>query len=175
MADVVTEVDHAIEKITIDTLSKMAPDVRVLGEEGFERDFSITLASQYFVVDPIDGTKEFVKGNSEWSISLCLVEDAEPTVALICMPDRKLTFTAIRGMGVELNGVPLQVRIKDDRKKIGVSPRQIQDIAFKKAVEEASFVPVEISALTPKICALLEGDVDGSVYFPQYGQSAALW
>uniref|UniRef100_A0A7V3J9Y8 Inositol monophosphatase n=1 Tax=candidate division CPR3 bacterium TaxID=2268181 RepID=A0A7V3J9Y8_UNCC3 len=174
VTDVITEVDRGIERLAIDTLQKIAPDVGVFGEENFKYDFSTTLNPQYFVVDPIDGTKEFVRGSSEWSISLCLVENGKPTAASVYMPDKQHLFTAVSGKGAKFNGIRLQPK-NDNPKRIGVSPRQIKEELFRTAIDDSGFEPIMISALTPKICALLRGEVDAAVYFPQEGQSAALW
>jgi myo-inositol-1(or 4)-monophosphatase len=148
--------------------------VEVFGEESFRNDFSVTRLPRYFVIDPIDGTKEFVSGNNEWSISLCLVENDEPTVAMISMPDKQSVFTAVRGRGTYLNGGRILLE-NIGSKRIGVSPRQIKEESFRLAIDNSVFNPIKISALTPKICALLRREVDAAVYFSQEGQSAALW
>jgi len=173
--DILTEVDQKIEELAVTFIQRIVPDARVFGEENFKHDFSITRLPIYFVIDPIDGTKEFVRGSSEWSISLCLVENSEPTVALISMPDRRLVFTAIKDEGTRVNGKRIQLAKDINRKRIGVSPRQIRENKFRLAIEGSSFSPIEVSALTPKVCAILAGEVDAAVYFPQEGQSATLW
>jgi len=62
-----------------------------------------------------------------------------------------------------------------DNGKIAVSPRQIKDPVFGESIRRTGLVAAEVSALTPKICAILRGEVQSAVYFPQDGQSAALW
>lgn len=169
--DVVTDVDIAIENITNETFSGTVP---VFGEESFRSDLSLLEESLYIVVDPIDGTKEFVKGSDEWSISLCAVQNGVPIVASIFMPDKRQHFTAVRGKGLKLNGSILQPS-DSARRSIAVSPRQIKDPKIIEHITRTGLNPLEISALTPKICALLRGEVHSAVYFPQQGQSASLW
>lgn len=169
--DVVTDVDIAIENITNEVFSGIAP---VFGEENFRYDFSLVEESLYIVVDPIDGTKEFVKGSDEWSISLCAIQNGKPIVASIFMPDRHQHFTAIKGKGLRLNGSILQPS-DSARKRIAVSPRQIKDPRIIEYITRTGLDPLEVSALTPKICALLRGEAHSAAYFPQLGQSAALW
>jgi myo-inositol-1(or 4)-monophosphatase len=60
-----------------------------------------------WVVDPLDGTREFVMGLPEWSVSVGLVEDGEAVAGGICNPARGETFLGARGHGVTLNGVPV--------------------------------------------------------------------
>lgn len=169
--DVVTGVDIAIEDITNETFSGIAP---VFGEENFKSDFSLVEKPLYIVVDPIDGTKEFVKGSDEWSISLCAVQNGEPIIASIFMPDKHQHFTATKGKGLRLNGSILQPS-DSIRKRIAVSPRQIKDPRIIEYITKSGLDPLEVSALTPKICAILRGEVNAAAYFPQQGQSAALW
>lgn len=169
--DVVTDVDMAIESLTRLTFAGTIP---VFGEEGFHDDTSVVEKPLYIVVDPIDGTKEFAKGNDEWSISLCAVQNGTPVVASIFMPDKGECFTAIKNKGVRLNGLPLNLQ-QASNGRIAVSPRQIKDPKFGEYIRRTGLVAAEVSALTPKICALLRGEVQSAVYFPQDGQSAALW
>ncbi len=169
--DVVTDVDITIESLTRQTFADTIP---VFGEEGFNNDAYVVEKPLYIVVDPIDGTKEFAKGSNEWSISLCAVQNGVPIVASIFMPDKGECFTAIKNKGVRLNGLPLKSQ-QANNGKIAVSPRQIKDPVFGESIRRTGLVAAEVSALTPKICAILRGEVQSAVYFPQDGQSAALW
>ncbi|HTQ81469.1 MAG TPA: 3'(2'),5'-bisphosphate nucleotidase CysQ [Thermoanaerobaculia bacterium] len=62
-----------------------------------------------WVVDPLDGTREFVLGLPEWSVSIGLVEDGEPVAGGILNPATGETFLGARGHGVTLNGAPVSV------------------------------------------------------------------
>lgn len=62
-----------------------------------------------WVVDPIDGTRDFVRGRSGWAVSVALVEDGAVTVAVLAAPARGQVFVAARGAGATCNGVPLRV------------------------------------------------------------------
>lgn len=172
--DVVTEVDIAIEELTKQTVVRSIPGIKVFGEENFKNDFTATNEPLYVVVDPIDGTKEFVKGTQDWSISICAVENGIPVVASVFLPDKGELFTAIRGNGIYLNET-LLTPAQERKRLIGVSPRQIQEEAFKSKIERVGLQPKHISALTPKICSILRGDIDAAIYFEQDGVSAALW
>ncbi|PIY72445.1 hypothetical protein COY87_00950 [Candidatus Roizmanbacteria bacterium CG_4_10_14_0_8_um_filter_33_9] len=172
--DVVTEVDLAIEELTSKISKEFIPGVRIFGEENFRQDFSVTTEPFYIVIDPIDGTKEFVKGSTDWSISICAVENGIPVVSSVFMPDRNEVFTAIKGEGTKLNDRLLMVN-GNAPSEIAVSPRQIKDENIAKRILTSAHKPIEVPALTPKICAILRGDVSAAVYFSQKGQSASLW
>jgi len=170
----VTSVDYGIEKFASIKLNKFDSNIGIFGEESFQNDFSITHKSQYFVIDPIDGTNQFINNDSDWSISLCYVENGKPTVASIFMPDKNICVTAIKNKGFCINGVKNNICI-DFSKKIGISPRQIKKQKYISMVDKTGLEPIHISSLTPKICCIVTGEVDAAVYFPQHGQSASLW
>lgn len=172
--DVVTEVDISIEELATSICNELLPEIKVFGEENFKHDFSITDQPLYIVIDPIDGTKEFVKGTSDWSISICAVENGIPIISSIFMPDRNEVFTTIKGQGVNLNNRKI-TNFDSISKSIAVSPRQLSDNLILEKINLTGYVPIEVSALTPKICAILRGDVSSAVYFKQDGQSASLW
>jgi myo-inositol-1(or 4)-monophosphatase len=62
-----------------------------------------------WVVDPIDGTRDFVRGRSGWAVSVALVEDGQVTTAALAAPARGQLFAAVRGRGATLNDAPLRV------------------------------------------------------------------
>jgi len=171
--DVVTDADNAIQDFTTRLFDGLLP---VFGEESFKNDFSITYEPLYVVIDPIDGTREFARGEDNWSISLCAVENGKPVVASLFMPDKNELYTATVGSGVYLNGIPFRNPHElPETNKTAISPRQAVNPEFSQLILDSGLSAVCIPALTPKICALLRGDVDSSVYFPQLGQSASLW
>lgn len=172
--DVVTKVDLAIEELAEKVSNDLIPGIKVFGEESFKYDFSVTKEPFYIVIDPIDGTKEFVKGTPDWSISICAVENGIPVVSSVFMPDRNEVFTAVKGSGIRLNDRLLTLN-GNVPNEIAVSPRQIKDVNIGKRILTSTHKPVEVPALTPKICAILRGDVSAAVYFKQEGQSALLW
>lgn len=172
--DVITEVDLDIERLAGEVFGRIIPGTKMFGEENFKQDFSVTEGPLYIVVDPIDGTKEFIKGNDEWSISICVVEHGLPTASSIFMPDRNEVFVATKAGGVRLNGRPL-IRKEIRVQKIAVSPRQIKSTNVLEKIKATGYEPIEVSAFTPKICAILRGDVAAAAYFKQTGQSASLW
>ena len=80
----VTEADAAAEKIIIAHLA--ATGLPVLGEESVAEGIVPVLGERYFVVDPLDGTKEFIKRNGEFTVNIALVEDGRPTMGVVLAP-----------------------------------------------------------------------------------------
>ncbi len=102
----VTEADEAVEAKLRAFLASRFPDAGFFGEESGKRDES---ASLRFVVDPIDGTRAFIRGIPTWSILVALEADGEPVVGIAYMPAADDLFVGVRGDGAYHNGRPLRV------------------------------------------------------------------
>src|SRR5262245_62102577 len=105
--DLVTEVDVAIEQMFRAMIASRFPDHTVLGEEMGGSD--TVPEGPCWVFDPIDGTTNFAHGLPIFCSSLALEVDGVPEVAAVFDPNRKELFTAERGAGAFLNGMPLHV------------------------------------------------------------------
>jgi myo-inositol-1(or 4)-monophosphatase len=104
--DPVTEADTLVDALLRRALPRAGEGW--LSEETHD-DRSRLGCRRVWVVDPLDGTREFVLGLPEWSVSVALVEDGEPVAGGICNPARSETFLGARGRGVTLNGLPVRV------------------------------------------------------------------
>ena len=94
----VTRADAASEAIILDELARIAPGVPVVSEECAG---APPAAATFFLVDPLDGTREFIAGRDEYTINIALVRDGVPTVGLIAAPARGLVWRGIIGRGAE--------------------------------------------------------------------------
>ena len=89
----------------------------VLSEESAQVDFSERQAwSRFWLVDPLDGTKEFIKRNGEFTVNIALIENGRPILGVVYAPALGLCYYAARGMGAFLK------RSKDDAKTIRTRP-----------------------------------------------------
>jgi 3'(2'), 5'-bisphosphate nucleotidase len=95
-----TEADLCSQRIIGTGLKRLTPGIAMLGEEsapqGFEhrRDWR-----RLWLVDPLDGTREFVKRNGEFTVNIALVEDGEPVLGIVYAPARAVLYGAARGCG----------------------------------------------------------------------------
>ena len=104
--DLVSDADRASEDLIVGLIRRRRPRDGILAEEGGDETSESGLR---WVVDPLDGTVNFLFRLPEWSVSIA-VEDQEGTrVAVIRNPNRDETFTAIRGAGAKLNGAAISV------------------------------------------------------------------
>lgn len=102
----VTEADLAVNDMLQQVLLLARPDYGWLSEE--TEDGTIRLGQdRVFIVDPIDGTRSFTQGENTWAHAIAVAEKGEITAAVIYLPLRDLLYTAARGQGAYLNGVPI--------------------------------------------------------------------
>jgi 3'(2'), 5'-bisphosphate nucleotidase len=83
----VTDADHASEDLIIDSLSMLFTEIPVVAEEGLAAGNIPDVQKYFFLVDPLDGTKEFIKKNGEFTINIALIEAGLPIFGLIYAPD----------------------------------------------------------------------------------------
>ena len=103
--DYVTEVDRSAEQAAIRLLREVAPDIPVLAEEA-----GGSIAERMWVVDPIDGTTNFVRGFPVVGVSVALVEEGRPVVGAVNAPLLRASWSAAEGLGATDNaGRPLAV------------------------------------------------------------------
>ncbi|MCH0542261.1 inositol monophosphatase [Streptomyces sp. MUM 203J] len=105
--DVVTEMDLAAEKLITDFLAERRPEDGLLGEEGGT---SVGTSGIRWVVDPLDGTVNYLYGLPTWAVSIAAERDGEALVGVVEAPMRGETFRAVRGRGAFLGVRRLRCR-----------------------------------------------------------------
>ncbi|CCE03481.1 3'(2'),5'-bisphosphate nucleotidase CysQ [Bradyrhizobium sp. STM 3809] len=96
----VTEADLAADRVIAEGLAQLAPKIPALSEE---RVGSCTapFKGSFFLIDPLDGTKEFLAGRGEFTVNLALVSDASPLLGIVCAPAIGLIWRGVVGRGAE--------------------------------------------------------------------------
>ncbi|MFP8966560.1 inositol monophosphatase family protein [Pokkaliibacter sp. CJK22405] len=111
--DWVSEADREVESLIRSRLAETFPRDGILGEEeGWQPGES----AGYWVIDPIDGTTNFLRGLPDWGVVLAYVEQDQVQVGVTYAPIHELLYSAVRGQGAELNDQPLK------RKEEAVAP-----------------------------------------------------
>ncbi|MFB9391087.1 inositol monophosphatase family protein [Streptomyces coeruleoprunus] len=105
--DVVTEMDIAAEKLITGVLAERRPDDGLLGEEGGASEGTSGIR---WVVDPLDGTVNYLYGLPTWAVSIAAERDGEALVGVIAAPMRGETYHAVRGRGAHLGERRLRCR-----------------------------------------------------------------
>ncbi|WP_337244962.1 inositol monophosphatase family protein [Luteimonas sp. gir] len=126
--DYASEVDGLAEEAIVKELRRAHPDYAILGEEGGAKPGRGGASRYTWVIDPLDGTSNYLRGFPHWCVSIALVEGGEPLHGVIFDPLRNELFTATRGAGAQLNERRIRVA---DRKELsgamiatGFAPRE---------------------------------------------------
>ena len=118
--DVVTEADRAAQRTVIETVRETFPDDAVVGEEEEELK-TVPDEGPAWVIDPIDGTHNYVRDLRTWATAVAAVVDDEPVAAATVCPALDDVYTA-DGDGVYRNGEPIAVNDVSDPRKAAVDP-----------------------------------------------------
>jgi myo-inositol-1(or 4)-monophosphatase len=108
-ASPVSEADILVDRYLASTLLQARPDYGWLSEETADNPSRLS-CERVFVVDPIDGTRGFLRGEDSWTVSIAVVENGVPVVGVVFAPARDELYDAVRGGGARLNGKPMQRR-----------------------------------------------------------------
>ena len=111
----VTQADQASEKIIIDGLKQLTPDIPIVAEELFEGGQApdISKSDYFWLVDPLDGTKEFIKGSPDFVINIALVHKCTPVLGMVYVPVSRDLYYGGQTMGVYLNDEPITLKPYD--------------------------------------------------------------
>jgi 3'(2'), 5'-bisphosphate nucleotidase len=95
-----TEADMASHRTIVEKLEALTPDIPILSEESAAIPFSERSSWQrYWLIDPLDGTKEFIKRNGEFTVNIALIEDQRPVLGIVHVPVSGVTFFGGDGLG----------------------------------------------------------------------------
>lgn len=163
--NLVTKYDKMIQDFLFEELSKIIPDCSFLGEEG---DGEKELSDGYcFIIDPIDGTTNFIKGYQHSAISVGLAKDRELIMGVVLDPDLNNIFYAERGKGAYLNSKRISVsdcKLENSLVLFGTSPYE-HELAKQtfKLTEEIFYKAVEVrrgGSAALDICYVASGKAD---------------
>jgi myo-inositol-1(or 4)-monophosphatase len=140
--DMVSDADRAAERLLRDRIAAARPQDGILGEEGANVPGTSGLR---WVVDPLDGTTNYLFGYPVWSVSVACEDDRGGVVAVVHDPVRRETFAAARGAGATLNGAPVHTRQPRglDRALIGTG--------FAYAPDDRGFQARVLTRLLPRV------------------------
>lgn len=164
----VTDADLVSDSIIRKALSEISPDIPVASEEQAFNTDNADLPSKFWLLDPLDGTKEFIKGNGEYCISLALIVNNRPVEAYIYAPTQKRLWYAVKDNGAYLmdRETPVRLPLYNHRKNealILLRSRSHHNTAESKWYESAtnnSRIEVKEQGSAIKFCMLAEGKAD---------------
>jgi myo-inositol-1(or 4)-monophosphatase len=169
--DLVSDADRDAEALLVDLLARERPDDGLLGEESAARPSSSGLT---WVIDPLDGTVNFLFGIPVWSVSIAVEDPQGTVVGVVHDPTHTETYTARRGEGAALNGSPIFVSETADLSTalIGTGfaydpqARRVQAsllprlLPFVRDIRRAGSAALDLSSVA---CGRLDGFYEGTM------------
>jgi len=160
----VTEADRAAELVILAALAKAAPGVPVVAEEEVAAGRIPELGDTYFLVDPLDGTKEFVRGGDDYTVNIGLIERELPTLGVVFAPASGRLHGGSVGDGAWVDEgqgkTPIRTRPRGELTTAVASKSHLNQATvdyLEAAVGNCGFVSVGSSL---KFCILAEGKAD---------------
>ncbi|MBB4008125.1 inositol monophosphatase family protein [Allorhizobium taibaishanense] len=165
--DLVTKADWEVEDFLIAQLREAFPEDGIFGEEGGE---IVGKSGRIWVIDPIDGTFNFVRGGQNWAISIGLYENRRPTFGVIFAPARDLMLVGGNSVPTRLNGKPMAPLKPLDMSQAAMSFGIHPTVATKDRLELMRFMSDELQisfricgSATASFIEVALGETDGYV------------
>ena len=156
----VSEVDIAVDALLKERLTAAVPGAAWLSEES-EDDPSRLSARRVWIVDPIDGTRAFLAGRDDWTISVALVEDRRPIVAVLYAPASEEFFLAIAGTGATRNGATIRATTGEALAGVRISgPKRLVEQVASAAPEVV--IATRVHSLALRLARVADATLDAA-------------
>jgi myo-inositol-1(or 4)-monophosphatase len=152
----VTESDIAVDKLLRERLTRLLPDAAWLSEES-EDDRARLGASRLWIVDPIDGTRAYVGGLTDWSVSVALVENGRPVLGCIYAPMDDGLYLAASGEGATRDGIAIAPNSSKAPPQVAGPKPMIAEL--EKSIPDLVAIP-KVHSLALRLARVAAGRLD---------------
>ncbi|MFI4867983.1 MAG: 3'(2'),5'-bisphosphate nucleotidase CysQ [Steroidobacterales bacterium] len=174
-ASPLTEADLRAHRTIVEGLHTLTPDWPVLSEESARIEFSERAHwSRYWLVDPLDGTREFLSHNGEFTVNIALIEGHEPVLGVVYAPARQLLYYGVPGVGAfrvhdDESATPIVVKRHAGSPVRIVGSRSHRGDSLDRLLSQVG--PHELIAVgsSLKLCMVAEGSAD---LYPRLGATS---
>ncbi|KJF86358.1 3'(2'),5'-bisphosphate nucleotidase CysQ [Photobacterium phosphoreum] len=165
----VTSADLAANQLVIERLALLTPDIPVLSEE--DANISLTERSQwprYWLIDPLDGTQEFIAGSGDFATMIALIDNNKPVMGVVYAPVSGVTYYAAQGQGAHKITADGETCVISTNKHhsplraltIAISRRQNIDTTKARFDSQYQYDLIELGSASLKACLVAEGGAD---------------
>jgi len=170
-----TQADLASHHIICDALAKLTPDIPVLSEESSDMDYD-TRADwfQYWLVDPLDGTKEFINRNGEFTVNIALIRFHQPILGVVHVPVTGVTYTGLVGKWASKHAADGRMKHIEIRKPcadpiVVVGSRSHANPRLMEFLHRLGNYELVSMGSSLKFCLVAEGKAD---FYPRLGPTS---
>lgn len=170
-----TLADMAAHRCIMEGLRALTPDIPVISEESGLPDFEVRSAwRRYWLVDPLDGTREFVKKNGEFTVNIALIDDHRPVLGVVHVPVLEKTYVGCEGRGAVLriaNGDshPIRIAVESASPVRVVGSRSHRGSSLDGFLEKLGNFEMVPMGSSLKFCLVAEGAAD---IYPRLGPTS---
>jgi len=172
----VTQADAAAEEIILADLAKYAPDIPVVAEESAAAGNIPDVSDLFWLVDPLDGTKEFINKGQHFTVNIALIKDAAPIFGIIYVPVLRTLYRTTSPTSVEMAQVdedlnistPTALNVRDipESGPVGVASKSHRDPETNAFLEKHNIRDTKSVGSSLKFCLLADGSAD---IYPRFG------
>jgi len=167
----VTAADEAAEALILESLARLLPGVPVVSEEAAAGARPAALPSLFVLVDPLDGTREFIAGRPEFTVNIALVADASPVMGVVAAPGLRRLWRGLVGHGAErialaaeapAPGAPTGIRTRSAPPAglVAAISRSHPDAATLSFLDRLPVAERTVLGSSAKFCRVAEGAAD---------------
>jgi 3'(2'), 5'-bisphosphate nucleotidase len=169
----VTAADEAAEALILEDLARILPGVPVISEEAVSRGHIPALGDTFVLVDPLDGTREFIAGRPEYTVNIAVVVNGLPMVGIITTPSDGVTWRGVVGRGADrlivppgeafdnrVRALPIHARRAPAEGLVAALSRSYPDPATNAFVDRLAGATRRTCGSSVKFCWLAEGTAD---------------
>jgi 3'(2'), 5'-bisphosphate nucleotidase len=167
-----TAADLASHHAIVAGLEQLSPDIPILSEESASLPYAERSSwSRYWLVDPLDGTREFIKRNGEFTVNIALIDDGVAVLGVVYVPVTGVCYSACRGRGAfkqaaDGTPAPISVRRLDDGPVMVVGSRSHRGDSLNSFLEKLGEHDMVGMGSSLKLCLVAEGAAD---IYPRLG------
>lgn len=172
-ASPVTEADERAERLILQALAVRTPHIPVVAEEAAAAGQVPEIGRTFWLVDPLDGTKEFINRNGEFTVNIALIEDGEPVLGVVLAPALARLFAGARGCGAFIQQTgqrdPISCRAVPEEGLDVVASRSHGDAkALAEFLGDRQVRSLKSAGSSLKICLVASGEAD---LYPRLGRT----
>jgi len=170
-----TQADLASHRVIRDALALLTPKLPLLSEESADIAFDTRSSwSEYWLVDPLDGTKEFINRNGEFTVNIALIRDHEPVLGVVHVPVSGVTYAGVVGAGATRQSgsgaaEPIRVRVPCAIPLRVVGSRSHANPRLQQHLKKVGSYELVSMGSSLKFCLLAEGQAD---LYPRLGPTS---
>ena len=173
-ASPVTAADEAAEAVILARLAELTPEIPVVAEETVAAGRVPEIDDgPFWLVDPLDGTKEFLSQNGEFTVNVALIEGREPILGVVLAPARERAWWGARSRGAVARDADGRARAISVRKAptgglVAIASRSHRDAETQAFLDQAGVAECISAGSSLKFCLVAEGKAD---LYPRFGRT----